>query len=136
MVSVTTQFKFLAPDGKKRFADVLDSEGVIALAKNFPNNRATKFLDWFLYSDTSIDGQSKKKAYLNNTKANLLTKHQYFLDFGTRFPNNLLYFCQKLFISGKYSSSQTTQIKRSSNHQRRQWAIDRDHSACRLDRKR
>lgn len=22
-----------------------------------------KFLDWFLYSDTSIDGQSKKKAY-------------------------------------------------------------------------
>ncbi|MFC0263807.1 protein adenylyltransferase Fic [Fontibacter flavus] len=63
VVSVTTQFKFLAPDGKKRFADVLDSEGVIALAKNFPNNRATKFLDWFLYSDTSIDGQSKKKAY-------------------------------------------------------------------------
>lgn len=22
-----------------------------------------KFLDWFLYSDTSIDGQSKKKSY-------------------------------------------------------------------------
>jgi cell filamentation protein len=22
-----------------------------------------KFLDWFLYSDTTIDGQSKKKAY-------------------------------------------------------------------------
>ena len=22
-----------------------------------------KFLDWFLYSDNSIDGQSKKKAY-------------------------------------------------------------------------
>src|SRR5690606_18485586 len=41
----------------------LDSDGVTALAKNFPNNRAAKFLDWFLYSDTSIDGQSKKKAY-------------------------------------------------------------------------
>lgn len=63
VVSVTTQFKFLAPDGKKRFADVLDSEGVIALAKNFPNNRATKFLDWFLYSDTSIDGQSNYSYY-------------------------------------------------------------------------
>ena len=63
MVSVTTQFKFVAPDGKKRLADMLDSEGVTALAKTFPNNRAMKFLDWFLYSDTSIDGQSKKKAY-------------------------------------------------------------------------
>lgn len=63
VVSATTQFKFLAPDSKKRLADVLDSDGVTALAKSFPNNRATKFLDWFLYSDTSIDGQSKKKAY-------------------------------------------------------------------------
>jgi cell filamentation protein len=63
LVSVTTQLKLLAPDGKKRSTDVLDSEGVIHLAKNFPNNRAMKFLDWFLYSDTSIDGQSKKKAY-------------------------------------------------------------------------
>lgn len=42
---------------------MLDSDGVIALSKNFPNNKAMKFLDWFLYSDTSIDGQSKKKAY-------------------------------------------------------------------------
>lgn len=42
---------------------MLDSDGVTALAKNFPNNKAMKFLDWFLYSDTSIDGQSKKKAY-------------------------------------------------------------------------
>jgi cell filamentation protein len=41
----------------------LDSEGIIELSKNFPNNRAMKFLDWFLYSDTSIDEQSKKRAY-------------------------------------------------------------------------
>jgi len=63
VVSITTQLKFLAPDGKKRLADTLDSEGIIALAKHFPNNRAMKFLDWFLYDDNSIDGQSKKKAY-------------------------------------------------------------------------
>lgn len=63
VVSATTQLNFLAPDSKRRIADVLDSEGVIALAKNFPNNRAMKFLNWFLYSDNSIDGQSKKKAY-------------------------------------------------------------------------
>jgi len=42
---------------------MLDSKGIIELCKTFPNNKATKFLDWFLYSDTSIDGQSKKKAY-------------------------------------------------------------------------
>lgn len=63
LVSVTNQLKIVAPDGKKRLTDVLDSDGVIRLAKNFPNNRATKFLDWFTYSDTSVDGQSKKKAY-------------------------------------------------------------------------
>lgn len=63
VVSATNQLKMLAPDGKKRLTDVLDSEGVIRLAKSFPNNRATKFLDWFAYSENSIDGQSKKKAY-------------------------------------------------------------------------
>lgn len=63
LVSVTNQLKIVAPDGKMRLTDVLDSDGVIRLAKNFPNNRATKFLDWFTYSDTSVDGQSKKKAY-------------------------------------------------------------------------
>ena len=63
VVSVTTQLKLLAPDGKRRLTDTLDSNGVIELAKHFPNNRAMKFLDWFLYSDNSIDGQSKKKAY-------------------------------------------------------------------------
>jgi cell filamentation protein len=61
--SATTQLKLQAPDGKNRLTDTLDSDGIIALAKQFPNNRAMKFLDWFLYSDTSIDGQSKKKAY-------------------------------------------------------------------------
>jgi cell filamentation protein len=63
LVSATHGFKFMASDGKKRWADTIDSDGVISLAKYVPNNKATKFLDWFLYSDNSIDGQSKKKAY-------------------------------------------------------------------------
>jgi Protein involved in cell division len=63
LVSFTNQFKLKAPDGKLRLTDCLDSAGVIALAKNFPNNKAMAFLDWFLYSDNTIDGQSKKKAY-------------------------------------------------------------------------
>ena len=63
LVSVTNHFKFLAPDGKQRAADALDADCVQTLAKNYPNNRARKFLDWFIYSDNTLDGQSKKKAY-------------------------------------------------------------------------
>ncbi len=63
LVSVTHEFKFQAPDGKQRAADALDADCVQTLAKNYPNNRASAFLDWFVYSDNTIDGQSKKKAY-------------------------------------------------------------------------
>ena len=63
LVSVTHDFKFEAPDGKKRAADALDNECVQTLAKHYPNNRANAFLDWFTYSDNTIDGQSRKKAY-------------------------------------------------------------------------
>ena len=63
LVSVTHDFKFEAPDGKQRAADALDAECVQILAKHYPNNKATAFLDWFTYSDSSLDGQSKKKAY-------------------------------------------------------------------------
>jgi cell filamentation protein len=61
--SVTTQLKLMSPDGKKRLSNVLDSDGITKLAKEFPSNKAMKFMDWFTYSDNTIDGQSKKKAY-------------------------------------------------------------------------
>ena len=63
LVSSTNQLKLTAPDGKKRLTDCFDSNGIVELAKNFPNNKAAKFLDWFLYSENTVDGQSKKKAY-------------------------------------------------------------------------
>ena len=63
LVSATTQLKLLAADGKRYLSDAIDHDGVIALAKAIPNNKATAFLDWFTYSDNSIDGQSRKKAY-------------------------------------------------------------------------
>lgn len=61
--SATTQLKLTAPDGKKRLSDVLDADGVIALAKKFPSNKANRFIEWFIYSDETIDGKSKSKAY-------------------------------------------------------------------------
>ena len=63
LVSATHGLKFEAPDGKLRVADVLNSENVTLLAKHYPNNRANEFLDWFTYSDNTLDGQSRKKAY-------------------------------------------------------------------------
>ena len=61
-VSATTQLKLTAPDGKRRLSDVLDADGIVALVKAFPNNKASGFLDWFLYGDNTIGGKSKQKA--------------------------------------------------------------------------
>ena len=63
LVSDTHDFKFEAPDGKQRKADVLDMDGVRLLAKYYPNKHVNDFLDWFVYSDNTLDGQSRKKAY-------------------------------------------------------------------------
>jgi cell filamentation protein len=63
VVSTTTQLKLLAPDGKKRVSDMMDYEGIIALGKTFPGTKANRFIEWFTYSDETIDGKSKTKAY-------------------------------------------------------------------------
>ena len=63
LVSATTQLKLTASDGKKYNTDVISQANVEELAKFIPNNQATAFLDWFRYSDNSIDGKSRKKAY-------------------------------------------------------------------------
>ena len=63
LVSTTNQLKLKASDGKSYKTDTFDAEGVTLLAKHINNTKATNFLDWFLYSDNTIDGQSKKKAY-------------------------------------------------------------------------
>jgi len=60
---VINRMKLKAADGKSYLTDVVDQAGVELLAKKIPNNRANEFLDWFTYSDNSIDGQSRKKAY-------------------------------------------------------------------------
>jgi cell filamentation protein len=61
--STTTQMKLKSPDGKTRFANVLDDKGIISLAKEFPGKKANKFIEWFTYSPETIDGKSKSKAY-------------------------------------------------------------------------
>lgn len=63
LVSRANQLKLTASDGKKYLTDTFDYDGIIALAKNFPSKKANRFIEWFTYSDETIDGKSKSKAY-------------------------------------------------------------------------
>lgn len=63
LVSDTTQLKITAADGKQYKSDMLDYNGIIALGKTFPGTKANRFIEWFTFSDESIDGKSKTKAY-------------------------------------------------------------------------
>ena len=63
LVSATNQLKLLASDGKRYLTDVLDYDGIIALGKQFSSTKANRFIEWFTYSDETIDGKSKTKAY-------------------------------------------------------------------------
>ncbi len=62
-VSATHRLKIVAADGKSYNSDALTAEDIMLLAKHYPANRAASFLDWFTYSENTIDGQSRKKAY-------------------------------------------------------------------------
>lgn len=58
-----SQLKLTAADGKKYATDCLSQDDITALVKLIPSKKTTDFLDWFTYSDNTIDGQSRKKAY-------------------------------------------------------------------------
>ncbi len=60
LVTKCNQLKLISSDGKRYSTDTLDYEGIQELTIKM---KATDFLDWFTYSDNTIDGQSKKKAY-------------------------------------------------------------------------
>jgi cell filamentation protein len=63
LVSVTIQLKLLASDGKRYVTDMLDYQGIVGLGKEFPGKKANRFIEWITFSDESIDGKSKTKAY-------------------------------------------------------------------------
>ncbi|MDR0799534.1 MAG: cell filamentation protein Fic, partial [Dysgonamonadaceae bacterium] len=63
LYSKCVQLKLMSADGKKYATDCFSQDDVTELVKVIPSKNSMKFLDWFTYSDNSIDGQSKKKAY-------------------------------------------------------------------------
>ena len=57
------QLKLVASDGKKYATDCFSQDDILDLVRTIPSKKSLPFLDWFTYSDNTIDGQSKKKAY-------------------------------------------------------------------------
>lgn len=58
-----SQLKMTASDGKKYATDCYAQDDITDIVKAIPSKRTAEFLDWFTYSDNTIDGRSKKKAY-------------------------------------------------------------------------
>ncbi len=58
-----SQLKLKSNDGKYYLSDCLLHEDIILLVENVPSKKTKKFIEWFTYSDETIDGKSKSKAY-------------------------------------------------------------------------
>ena len=58
-----SQLKLTAADGKKYATDCFSQDDITEVVKLIPSKKTKDFLDWFTYSDNTIDGRSKKKAY-------------------------------------------------------------------------
>ena len=63
LYSKCIQLKLVSADGKRYATDCFAQEDITEVVKTLPAKNITEFLDWFTYSDNTIDGQSRKKAY-------------------------------------------------------------------------
>ena len=61
--SICRQLKLTAKDGKKYLTDVIDDDGLNLLIAILPSKKSAVFLKWVKTKGTSIDEQSKNKAY-------------------------------------------------------------------------
>ena len=63
LYSKCIQLKLKSADGKHYATDCFAQEDITQVVKTLSSKNITAFLDWFTFSDNSIDGQSRKKAY-------------------------------------------------------------------------
>ena len=61
--SICRQLKLTAKDGKKYMTDVIDDNGLNTLIAVIPAKKSDAFINWIKNMGTSIDEQSKIKAY-------------------------------------------------------------------------
>ena len=58
-----SQLKMTASDGKRYLTDCYAQQDILLLVEFIPSRHAAKFIKWFTYSDDTIDGKSRTKAY-------------------------------------------------------------------------
>ena len=58
-----SQLKMTAADGKRYLTDCLSQKNILSLAEYLPGRNKTAFIKWLAYSDDTIDGKSRSKAY-------------------------------------------------------------------------
>lgn len=58
-----SQLKMTAADGKRYLTDCLNQNDILALVEVVPSQHAVQFIKWLTYSDDTIDGKSRTKAY-------------------------------------------------------------------------
>ncbi len=61
--SICRQLKITAKDGKKYSTDVICNDGLNILMATIPNKKSVTFIAWIKNMGTSLDEQSKSKAY-------------------------------------------------------------------------
>ena len=63
LTTICSQLRLTALDGKKYLTDCMEQKDILTLAENVPSKHTAQFIKWFTYSDDTIDGKSKNKAY-------------------------------------------------------------------------
>ena len=63
LITICKQLKLPARDGKMYLTDVIDDSGVNMVLAVIPSKKSSVFLKWMQTMGTSIDEQSKQKAY-------------------------------------------------------------------------
>ncbi len=58
-----SQLKMVSSDGKRYLTDCLPQKEMLSLLEAIPGRNAVPFLKWFTYSEDTIDGKSRNKAY-------------------------------------------------------------------------
>ena len=59
-----SQLKMVSSDGKRYLTDCLPQKEMLSLLEAIPGRNAVAFIKWFTYSEDTIDGKSRNKAYL------------------------------------------------------------------------
>ena len=63
LTTICSQLKMTSTDGKRYNTDCFPQDSIEELVKVIPSKKSKEFLDGLTYSDNTIDGKSKKKAY-------------------------------------------------------------------------